>query len=166
VSTSIAARHSPGFSLLEVTVASVLVGVLLVAAMRTIGASAFAQSQAAERATGEFLADGLMAEILGKCYQDPDGNAVFGPEPGESTKKDFDDVDDYQGWSESPPQFADGTAVPGFDGWTRRVSVVRVDPANPGVTAIGETGAKQITVIVEHRGITVSTRIALRTEAP
>lgn len=156
----------PGFSLLETAIASVLVGVLLVAAMRTIGASTFAQHRSAERVTGEFLADGLLAEILAKDYQDPSGVSEFGPGPDESSKKDFDDVDDYHGWSESPPQNADGTPMPGLEGWRRTVAVVAVNSSTPTLDATGETGVKRITVVVEHNGTSISSRTALRTKVP
>ena len=161
-------RRRAGFSLLEMVLSSVLVGVLLVAAMRSVGASAFAQYRAAEQVTAQFLADGLLAEILAKDYREPGTNSGFGLETGESTasKAAYDDVDDYHNWSESPPQLADGTPMPDLGGWRRRVEVVWVLASNPTQQAFSETGTKRITVTVEHNGRVVATRVAVRTEAP
>jgi hypothetical protein len=147
---------------------SLLVGVLLVAAMRSVGASAFAQYRAAEQVTAQFLADGLLAEILVKDYREPGTTSGFGLETGESSasKANYDDVDDYNNWSESPPQFADGTTMPNLDGWRRRVEVVWAVASDPTQQAFAETGAKRIAVFVEHNGRVVATRVALRTEAP
>ena len=161
-------RRRAGFSLLETVLSSLLVGVLLVAAMRSVGASAFAQYRAAEQVTAQFLADGLLAEILAKDYREPGTTVGFGLETGESSssKANYDDVDDYHNWSESPPQFADGSPMPGLDGWKRKVSVLWVVASDPTQQAFSDTGAKRVTVTVEHNGRTVAARTALRTEAP
>jgi len=157
-----------GLSLIEAVVSCALVGVLLVAAMRSVGASALAQYQTAEWATARWLADGLMTEILAKSYKDPGATPQFGPESGESStsKADYDDVDDYQGWSESPPQSADGAAMPDLAGWQRSVAVDWIDPLDLSETTLWDTGAKRIAVTVRHNGTVAAARTAIRTEAP
>lgn len=157
-----------GFSLVEIVVSAVIVGVLLVAAMRTVGMSVFTQYKTAERIIGWSLADGLLAEILAKQYEEPGTTPQFGPDPGESTtsKTTYDDVDDFHNWSESPPQYADGSVMPDLTGWRRYVSVAWVGPTDLDQTAISETGAKRISVSVEHNGSLVATRMAIRTKAP
>ncbi len=75
-------------------------------------------------------------------------------------------MDDYNGWSESPPQFADGTAMPNLANWSRSVQVAFVNPTNLSQTSTTETGAKRITVTVTHNGVVVATRVAVRTDAP
>jgi len=153
---------------MEAVVSCALVGVLLLTAMRTVGMSVLTQYQSSEQTTARLLADGLMAEILAKSYKDPDSTPQFGPESGESStsKANYDDVDDYQGWSESPPQFADGTAMPDLTGWRRSVAVDWIDPSDLSQTKLWDTGAKRITVTVRHNDIVVATRIAIRTQAP
>ncbi len=162
-------RRTPdGFSLLEAVISTVLVGVLLVAALRTVGASVFTQYRASERATAQMLADGLMVEILGKNYKAPGSASSFGRESGESStsKASYDDVDDYQGWSESPPQRPDGTAMPDLAGWQRSVAVDWVDPLDLNQPQIWDTGVKRITVTVLHNLVVVATRVAIRGDAP
>lgn len=155
-----------GFSLLEVVVSAMLVGVLLVAAMRTVGASIFAQNRVGEQSIGQWLADGLLSEVVARAYKEDAALSELGPDSGEVSKADFDDVDDFCNWSESPPQLAGGTPMPDLDGWTRTVGVAWADPANWGQTAVSDTGIKRITVRVTHRGRLVCTRMALRTDAP
>ena len=41
------------------------------------------------------------------------------------------DVDDYDGWSASPPEDKNGNPLVGFDDWGRSVSVEWVNPDNP-----------------------------------
>ncbi len=92
----------------------------------------------------------------------------FGPEisEGTSTRADFDDVDDYDGWTASPPQQKNGTQLTGYDGWTRSVLVEYVDPLSPGGAAINnDGGAKRITVTVtDPRGAQTSV-VSVRTNA-
>jgi len=162
-------RRTPkGLSLLEAVVSTVLVGVLLVAALRTVGASVFTQYQSSERATAHMLADGLLAEILAKNYRDTGSSPLFGREAGESStsKANYNDVDDYQGWSESPPQFADGSTMPDLTGWQRSVAVDWVDPLDLSQTQLWDTGAKRITVTVRHNNVVIMTRTAVRGDAP
>ncbi len=161
-------RFRSGLSLLEAVVSTVLVGVLLIAALRTVGASVFMQCQSAERAAGQMLADGLMAEILAKCYKSPGASPIFGRESGESSasKANYNDVDDYQGWSESPPQFADGSTMPDLADWQRSVGVDWIDSSDLSRTQWWDTGAKRITVTVRHNNVVIATRVAIRGEAP
>jgi len=157
---------SAGFTLVEAMISMVIVAVLLVAAMRATGASALVQYKTAERATGRALALGLLNEIVVMRYEEPNGAPTFGRESGESgsSKASWDDVDDFDGWSESPPQYRDGTVMPDLSGWQRTVVVTRVNPLNLSQSSSSETGAKQITVTVQHNGLPVATRIAIRTK--
>jgi len=156
-----------GISLLEVALSSLLVGVVLAAAMRTVGGSVFTQYRVAERITARFLAEGLLTEILAKDYKEA-GSTTIGPDAGESStsKANYDDVDDFHNWSESPPQLADGTPMPDLSGWRRSVEVAYVDPTDLSQTSLSDTGVKRITVTVTHNEAVVATRMAIRTDAP
>ncbi len=162
-------RASPrrGVGLLEVALSALLVGVVLAAAMRTVGGSVFTQYRVAERITARFLAEGLLTEVLAKDYKEA-GSAAVGPDAGESStsKANYDDVDDFHNWSESPPQSADGTAMPDLTGWRRSVEVAYVDPTDLSRTSLSDLGVKRITVTVAHNGAVVATRMAIRTDAP
>ena len=158
---------SRGFSLVEAILSVAFIAFVLSAAMQVLRQSNLWQYKAAERARGAALADGLMSEIMQQAYEDPGGTVLFGHEVGESStsRASCNDVDDYDGWTESPPQNQDGTAMSNLSGWTRSVAVVWVNVSAPTTTSLIETGAKRITVTVKHNSVPVAVRTAVRTKA-
>jgi len=154
-------------SLVEAAVSIVIVGVMFVVAMRTLAASRTNQFTNAQRCRGLLLARDLMAEILRQPYEDPNQLPVFGHEPGEATntRADCDDVDDYDGYSGSPPQYRDGTPIPSTDGYERTATVGWVDPSNLGTVLVTETGIKRIRVTVSSSCLHLATLWAIRTSA-
>jgi len=154
-----------GFSLLEAVIAMVLVGLVLVAALHVLGGTTQSTCLTARSGTGLLLAEGLMAEILPCDYADPDQTPVFGPESGESGDRSaFDDVDDYDGWTGAPPAHAGGSAVPGFSGWSRTVTVEYADPDDLLATVATDEGIKRITVVASHGGKPMAELVAYRTD--
>ena len=139
-----------GLSLPEVMISALLVGIVLVASMKTVGAVFRTRLVNARLADGPSLARQLMTETAQAPYEDPEEpDGPIGLETGETntSRTDFDDVDDFHGWNKSPPQAKDGTPLDGCDGWQRQVSVEWVQPDS--LTASGtETGLKRITVTV------------------
>jgi prepilin-type N-terminal cleavage/methylation domain-containing protein len=137
------ADEDRGFSLIEAVVSVVVVGLMLAVALSTLGAAARMRTIQAERQDGSGLGQHLMGEILQAPVLDPETPGFIGLEPGETplTRVDFDDVDDYHMWSASPPQGKDGTPLPGYDGWTRRVRVrpSLLPPSGPGLLEITVT---------------------------
>jgi hypothetical protein len=114
---------------------------------------------------GRMLAESLMSEILQQGYQEPGTSYVFGRETGESdlTRTAYDDVDDYQGWTQSPPVAKDGTALPNSANWRRTVTVEWVDPLDPQQVRGSETGAKRITVVAAFRNTPQATVVGIKT---
>ncbi|MCU0914914.1 MAG: prepilin-type N-terminal cleavage/methylation domain-containing protein [Planctomycetes bacterium] len=153
-----------GFTLIETLLSTVIVAVMFVAALNTLGASRVTQLKAALIGQGRMLAEALMAEILPQHYEEPDGACVFGREAGEleTSRAAYDDVDDYQGWSESPPVTCEGTVLPDAAHWTRSVTVAWVDPLNPRQVSGAETGVKRITVVAAFREVPQATVVALK----
>jgi MSHA pilin protein MshD len=156
-----------GFTLVEAVVSLIIVATMLVAALSTVGASRLSQQRTSQYNRGQLLAESLMAEILAQDYLDPNDTPVFGTESGESTttRADFDDVDDYHGWSSSPPVEKDGTLLSGLTGWQRSVTVEWVNPDDPGEVKAFETGAKRITVTVSCGNKQVGFLVAIRTNS-
>jgi len=156
----------PGFTLVEAVISIVLVGVLLVAAINTLGATAVSKRNIEHQALGYTLAAELMAEILSQAYEEPVDNVAFGREAGESggSRVDWDDVDDYGGWSASPPQTKDDEPLDGYDQWTRSVEVAFVKPTS--LNELGaNTGVKRITVTASFNGVPAAELVAIRTQA-
>ncbi len=156
-------RGLRGFTLIEAVMSMLIVGLMLVAALNTIGASKLAQSRNAEQAVGPMLAEDLMTEILSQHYQEPVDTPGFGreSEPG-GNRADWDDVDDYDGWSASPPQAKDGTDLPDLEGWGRAVTVYWVKPTK--LNEVGaNTGVKRIIITMTHQGRVVTELFSVRT---
>ena len=106
-----------------------------------------------------------MAEILQQPYSDPDGSTGFGRESGESAspRSAFDDVDDYDAWTASPPQYSNGTTIPDRTNWRQRVAITRVVPTNPAQTTATDQGAKRIRVTIEFKSQVLADQTAIRT---
>jgi hypothetical protein len=156
-----------GFALVEAVLSIVIVSVMLVASLRTVAAARAGQTFANDRLRGVSLAQDLMTEICDKPYSDPDETPIFGPEPTEvlAGRTAFDDVDDYAGYSASPPRDRSNVLMSGLANWGRSVEVVWVNPADLTQASLVETGVKRITVTVTRRDVPVARLVALRTAA-
>lgn len=153
--------------MVEVIVAMVLLSALLGGVLSAVEMSARTQRGTQVRLMAVSLASDLMEEVCGTAYWDPDLGGGFGVGADEdpSDRSTFDDVDDYYAWVESPPTFRDGTPIPGAEGWTRRVIVRWVDPADPSLVVWSETGVKLVVVRAERDGVVYSELSRLRTRA-
>jgi type II secretory pathway pseudopilin PulG len=153
-----------GFTLVEAVISMIIVAVMFVASLNTVGMSKLTQHKAVLVSRGRMFAESLLAEIQEQAYQDPVEPHVFGRETGElpTSRTAYDDVDDYHGWSESPPVAKDGTALPNSANWRRIVTVEWVDPLNPQQVSATETGAKRITVVATFRNVPQATVVAVK----
>jgi len=159
-----------GFSMVEAVICIGLVGVALVAAMRTVGASARAQAITTRQAAGHMLAQELMAEILAQEYDEPDGFTLLLTDIGDvaSDRTTYDDVDDFDRWSASPPQTRDQIDLTDYTGWTREVDVDMVSAADldgDPLLVIGDTGVKRIVVRVYAGDLLAAELRAVKTAA-
>jgi len=142
-------RRLNAFTLVEATISLLIVAIMLTAALATVGTSSRNRDQQQEMLRGATLARRLMSEIVAQKYQQPSATTtVLGPETGE-TRATFNDVDDYNGYTDSPPIDSSGIAISGYTGWSRSVEVKWADPATllPAATQ-SETGIKRIVVTV------------------
>ncbi len=96
--------NASAFTIVEAVISTVIVAVMFVAALNTVGASRLTQHRAALTSRGRLFAEMLLSEITQQNYKDSGASPAFGPETGEltTTRADFDDVDDYNGWSKRP----------------------------------------------------------------
>ena len=148
-----------GFSLVEAVFSTVIVAVMFTAALGAVGASRVAQYKIRQRCLGRHLAKSLMAEILQQHYAEPVDTPVFGPETseGHTSRAIYDDVDDYDCWSASPPQYRDGTVMTHLTGWKREAHVHYVRPDDLSHVLSDDQGVKRITVKVSHNGLPIIT---------
>ena len=158
--------HGRAMTIVEVLVALVLLSMMLGGVLSAVELSARTQHGTADRVLARSLAADLLDEVCSMPYED-DVYGEFGigvdEDPGD--RSTFDDVDDYHGWLRNPPEFRDGSPIPGTDGWQRRVFVRLVDPANPNAILGVESGGKLVIVRVSRGGVVYSEMARLRTRS-
>lgn len=138
---------------------------MLTAGLRAAAGAGASQALSARALTGTLLAEGLLNEVTSLAYADPSGAVAMGLDSGEiaSDKSTFDDVDDFDNWTESPPRSPGGVAIGGMTKWTRSVRVFRAQTNSPESNSASESGLKRIEVTVLFSGKVVSQLRALRT---
>jgi len=155
-----------GFTLLEASISTVIVGVMVVAALSVVGGAAKGATRERHWRRSQALATSLMSEVLAASFADPQGGATFGLDAGEShaTRAGLDDVDDFDNFAEANPTDHLGAALKWADGWSRRIEVFNVDPASPStpVADVTDTGLKLIRVIVTSPNTESRTLTALK----
>jgi MSHA pilin protein MshD len=133
----------------ETIVSTLLVGLVLVSTIQIVGPIVRSGSVMADQLVASNLALELTEEIAVKHFTSPllDDVEAMGPGVGE-TRSTYDDIDDYHGMSNSPPQISTGRAMSNLSGWTRTVKVVHVSLSDPSVEVGSYSGLKRVTVTV------------------
>ena len=119
--------HAKAFTLMESLFATSILALAAAALAVPLLAGAKQRAHIAEKARAQFLAQQLMEEILSLPFDDPDGQSSPGPEPGETSRSLFDNIDDYHGLQEPAGQMygPDQTPItdPHLAEFSRQVSV-------------------------------------------
>lgn len=158
-----------GLSLAEVVVSTMLVGILMTAALTSVGSSARTTAVTAESGAAVLLARQMMDEIIVLPYEDPSQSPEFGLEFGESnstsTRTQLDDLDDYLNWNDSPPRLRDGTLQTNYSAWQRTVDVEKINDSDYSVRSdsSSDKGIRRITVRVTSPTGKITTLSCFRT---
>ena len=157
-------QSNRGVTLVEAVAAIVVLGIAIPPLVALFSEVAMRSPDHTYQQAALAYADNLMEEIVSKEFEDPDlASGSFGTEEG--TRADYDDVDDYDGSSNSPPRHFDGTLLDEYADFTRSVVVENVTAADPDPTGVqpdGSTEFKRIRVTVAWTGarggeVTIST---------
>jgi MSHA pilin protein MshD len=120
--TGRAPRRLAGVTLVELIVAIVIVGVAI-AGVTTVYVSTVRRSaDPMVQQQAQFLAEAYLEEILLKKFFDPESGLVCSGAP-EAGRALFDNVCDYNGLVNSPPQNQFGVALAGLADYTVSVAV-------------------------------------------
>jgi len=104
----------PAFTLVETLMAAAILAATVAAVVAPISASYMQIEMAQDASIAASLARQLLDEITSKPYVDPtDWSTSLGPEPDETSRALFDNVDDYHGYADSTSALRelDGTDV-------------------------------------------------------
>jgi prepilin-type N-terminal cleavage/methylation domain-containing protein len=123
-------RRKDGFTLIEVLIAILLIGLAIVSLISANGAFTQANAAGAELSTAEFLIEQIRELTTVLAVIDPNtGTSTFGPEASE-TLADYDDLDDFNGASFSPPIGANRNALTDLSAYTQQITVENVNASD------------------------------------
>jgi len=147
------------FTLLESALATIIIGVGVLAVMGLFEACTRQNQAGAQQTTAMLLAGHVQELMEGLPFSDPSGAASFGPEAGE-TLATFNDIDDFDNQTFNPPIDSTRSAVPALSQYSQVITVVPVypnqpssnsDEAKPELPKSAYTGAVRIRVKILYR---------------
>lgn len=121
-------RYEDGFSLIEVLIAILLVGFAIASLVTANSAFTKANGAGVELSTAEFLIEQIRELSILLPVIDPDGVSIFGPE--ETLLDDYDDLDDFDGASFSPPIGADRKPLNDLASFSQQITVENVSASD------------------------------------
>ncbi len=163
-------RARRGFTLIETALATIIVGVGVVAIVSAQQAFHIKNNWSTHASTATLLGNEIREMTLNLPRYDPvTGQAYWGSEPNEAWVGDFDDIDDFDGDGgglifsadfdpPNGPINAQREVIANMPGWTQIVEVYNVDPFD--ITSDqpdGTTNMLRVEVIVTYQAPSDST---------
>ena len=154
-----------GFTLIEAALTTVIVGTGVLAIVAAQQAYHQKNDWAQRTGTAMLLANEIRELTLPMPMYDPiTGKSNIGPEPGEASVADYDDLDDfagspsggvYPGTTFDPPIDALRRPIADMSGWSQKITVESVwetDIASTASIPLGTTPMLRMTVDVLYQG--------------
>jgi len=117
------------FTFIEVLIAVVILGIAIVSMLTANLTYTKANDFGTKLSTAEFLIEQIKELTTTLPVIDPEtGYSTFGPE--EAAPSDYDDLDDFDNLSLSPPINADRQSLTNFPQFTQHIEVQNVHPNN------------------------------------
>lgn len=137
-----------GFTLLEALMASAVLAFVVAAIAQAVSVGHRETDVVLKRLRGTALAEALMEEIVSKPYADPQGGTTPGPDSGESGRTGRDNIDDYNGFSESVNTLADAQGVSYPSDWQSYTRSATATYTTMSVANLSQTPISGIAVTV------------------
>ncbi len=154
-------RASGGFMLVEASMTYAVIGIALVALLPVFAMAMKAKTKSGQVATATMLANELLEEIRLHKWDEAtpvgggriDTPGAIGTEAGESSadKRTFDDIDDFNGWTENPPMDPVMRPLNAFAAYSRSATVAYVDSTI--AASASPTDYKLITACAQASGM-------------
>jgi len=132
-------RRHRGLTIVECLIAMTILAVVVLVTAHTLAAGHEHVHYGDRRSAAVRLGRDMLEEIASRSFRDLVTPTNFGPETGETTRADFDDVDDYHGYAQAAGSLTDfaGNAYPASDqSFARSVTVTA---GTQTVTALSRT---------------------------
>ncbi len=148
-----ALRHQAGFTIIEVAIATAVVGIGVVALLHAMGAGTRVNHHGQNMTHAVFLAQEVREWTLQLPFSDQDENAIGNPPgPDGMSPQDFvDDLDDLMDVTYSPPRDGQGLVIDGMPGWSQAITLTWRDPNS--ITTVVPNGSSDlisVTVAISH----------------
>ena len=158
-----ARRQRRGFTLIETALATIIIGVGVIAIVAAQQAFHQKNAWSTHATTAMALANEIREMTWNLPQRDPvTGDKFWGPEDNESTWVDFDDLDDFDGVGTglifsaamaNGPINARRDIIVNMQGWSQTIRVFNVDPFNiTERVADGTSSVMEVEVTVEFQG--------------
>ena len=149
-----------GFTLIEVAVATVIVGIGMAALMVSVGSSTRVNEAGGKLAQATVLAQEIREWTLALPFSDPDAQDAHNPPgpDGVDPQVSVDDLDDLMGVTFKPPRVGMGIAISSLPDWSQTISMSWRDPNDVAVLAPhgpGTTDVVYVHVDVLYRNVPV-----------
>ena len=148
-------QYNSGFTLIEALFAAMLLGLVVAALAAASGAFTMANGYGLDLSTAEFLIEEVREYTATLPVIDPqDADSVFGAETDETSLLLYDDIDDFNGASMSPPIDLSGATMSEFSAFAQEITVENVAPNAFGgaAQAAHSTDFVRVTVTVTKNG--------------
>jgi len=153
-------RGRRAFTLIEAALTTAITGIAFVAIMQLFAACTQQNRVGVNMTTAMLLAGHIQETMNGLTFNDPIlGTTYYGAEPGQTLDK-FDDIDDFDQMSFSPPIDSLRRPITGLSQFTQTVTVVPVlasqlssnnDPTIPLLPKTTYTGVARVLVRIFYR---------------
>jgi prepilin-type N-terminal cleavage/methylation domain-containing protein len=153
-----------GFTLVEAMIAMLIIGLTIAALVASTGAFTRTNAAGIDLSTAEFLIEEIRELTASLPIVDPvTGTATFGPEAGETSLAQCDDLDDFNGASYSPPIDITRSPLADFANFTQQVQVRNVAMSNFNtVVANHSTDLYRVTVTILMNGTAINSATWIR----
>lgn len=144
-------KRTRGFTLVEVIFFIVVVSIAMVGILSVMNTTVKSSADPMVRKQTLAIAESLLEEILQKGFTDPDGTNT-----GETGRLNWDNVADYNGYTNAAIEDQQGNVRPGLTAYSIAPPVVVVPATAADNVALNAAGALKVTVSVTGPGGTIA----------
>lgn len=142
-------KHQKAFTIMEVLVAAVVIALAITALLGGNRAFSQANGVAVQISNAEFLIGQIREMMLRTPVVDPETeDDTFGTESGEYFVGDYDDLDDYDDRTFSPPIDVYQNTISDLAAYSQRVTIQNID-ADDFSTTVADHGSDFVRVTVQ-----------------